>query len=49
MNKEKLIRKIEENFEDIKNALVVNDAFDVIVLFRDYTDEVIRIIEEEME
>ena len=49
MNKEKLIKRIEENFDDMKNALVVNFAFDEVGLFRDYTDEIIKIIEEEME
>lgn len=49
MNKESLIKKIEENFNDMKDALVENYASDFIPLFRDYTDEIIQIIEEERE
>lgn len=49
MNKEKLIERIEENFDDMENALINNCAFYEIELFRDYTDEIIKIIEEEME
>lgn len=49
MSKENLIKRIEENFADIEDALVENCAFDYVQLFRDYTDEIIKIIEEEME
>ena len=48
MNKEKLLKRIEENFEDMEDALIENCAFDYIQLFRDYTDEIIKIIEEVM-
>ena len=48
MSKENLIKRIEENFDDMEDALVENCAFDYAQLFRDYTDEIIKIIEEEM-
>jgi hypothetical protein len=47
MNKDRIIKRIKENFEDMENALVENCAFDYIPLFDDYTDEIIKIIEEE--
>ena len=49
MSKENLIKRIEENFNDMEDALVENCAFQEVQLFRDYTDEIIKIIEEEME
>lgn len=48
MSKENLLKRIEENFDDMEDALVENCAFDYVQLFRDYTDEIIKIIEEEM-
>ena len=48
MNKEQLIKQIEENFDDMKDALINNCAFQEIQLFRDYTDEIIKIIKEEI-
>ena len=48
MKKENLIKRIEENFDDMEDALIKNCAFQEIPLFRDYTDEIIKIIEEEM-
>lgn len=51
MNKDRLIKRIEENYDDIKDALIKNrvgaEEVTLLLLFRDYTDEVIRIIEEE--
>jgi len=47
--KEKIIKKIEENFEDMSSALISGGGIELISLFRDYTDEVIKIIEEELE
>lgn len=47
MNKDRIIKRIEENFKDMEDALIENCAFDYIPLFRDYTDEIIKIIEEE--
>ena len=32
----------------MEDALINNCAFDLIPLFRDYTDEIIKIIEEEI-
>lgn len=49
MDKDRLLRKIELNFNDMEEALVDNCAFDIVPLFRDYTDEIIKIIEEELE
>lgn len=49
MSKESIIKRIEENFDDMEDALVENCAFQEVQLFRDYTDEIIKIIEEEME
>lgn len=49
MDKERLIKRIEENFDDMEDALVENCAFDYVQLFRDYTDEIIKIIEDEIE
>ena len=49
MNKENLIKRIEENFDHMEGALIKNGAFQMAQLFRDYTDEIIKIIKEEME
>ena len=49
MDKEKLIKRIEENFDDMEDALIKNQTSFIVNLFRDYTDEIIKIIEEEME
>lgn len=49
MGKENLIKRIEENFEDMEEALIKNQTYFIVNLFRDYTDEIIKIIEEEME
>ena len=49
MSKENILKRIEENFDDMEDALINNCAFDYVQLFRDYTDEIIKIIEEEME
>lgn len=46
--KEKIIKEINENFEDMEKALVDNGTSFLSILFRDYTDEIIRIIEEEL-
>lgn len=46
--KDRIIKRIEENFDDMEDALVENCAFDYTLLFRDYTDEIIKIIEEEI-
>lgn len=48
MSKESIIKRIEENFDDMEDSLINNCAFDFVGLFRDYTDEIIKIIEEEM-
>ena len=48
LDKDRLLKKIEENFDDMENSLVDNCAFDIVPLFRDYTDEIIKIIEEEL-
>lgn len=47
MDKDRLIREIECNFNDMKDALINNNAFDIIPLFRDYTDEIIKLINKE--
>lgn len=49
MSKENIIKRIEENFEDMKDALIANGGEGLVLLFRDYTDEITEIIEEEME
>ena len=46
--KERLIKRIAENFEDMEDALVASCAFDYIPLFEDYTDEIIKILDEEL-
>lgn len=48
MNKERIIRKIELNYSDMERVLKSNNMPSLIALFREYTDEVIRIIEEEL-
>lgn len=48
MDKEKLIKRIKENLDDMEDALTENCAFDYIPLFRDYTEEILKIIEEEV-
>ena len=47
--KEKIIKEIENNFEDMKDALVENGGSELTPLFRDYTDEIIKIVEMECE
>jgi len=47
-NKEKIIKKIEENFDDMTSALISGGGIELISLFRDYTDETIKIIEKEL-
>ena len=46
MDKEIIIIKIKENLEDMENALIDNCMSEYIELFRDYTDEIIKIVEE---
>lgn len=48
MDKERIIKRIEENFDDMEDALIKNDHLHYVELFRDYTDEIVKIIEEEM-
>ena len=48
-----LIKRIEENFEDMKKACVntygdCEECTELMGVFRDYTDEIIRIIKEEV-
>lgn len=47
MNKDRIIKSIEENFEDMQDALVENGESEYVRLFREYTDEIIKIIEKE--
>jgi hypothetical protein len=47
MDKERLIKRIEENFDDMEDALIKNYHLHYVQLFRDYTEEIIKIIEEE--
>lgn len=51
MNKDILIKRIEENFEDLRDALIRKrigaEEIALFLLFRDYTDEIVKIIEEE--
>lgn len=49
MDKKKIIKRIKENQNDMKNALVENFAFEIIPLFDEYTKEIIQIIEEEID
>lgn len=46
--KEKIIKEINENYEDMEKALRDNETPYLSVLFRDYTDEIIKIVEEEL-
>ena len=46
--KEILIKRIEENFDDMEDALKYFHVVDIKILFREYTDEIIKIIEEEI-
>jgi hypothetical protein len=48
MSKESIIKRIEENFSDMEDALIKNYHMHYVQLFRDYTEEIIKIIEEEM-
>ena len=47
--KEKIIKEIENNFDDMKDALVENGGSELTPLFRDYTEEIIKIVEMECE
>ena len=49
MNKEKIIKEIEECFDDIKKTLTECSAEELLPLFRDYTDEIIKVIQEQKE
>ena len=48
MDKERIIKRIEENFDDMEDARIKNDYLHYVELFRDYTDEIVKIIEEEI-
>ena len=48
MDKERIIKRIEENLDDMEDALIKNCHLHYVQLFRDYTDEIIKIVEEEM-
>lgn len=45
--KDRIIKKIEENFDDMEDALIKNYHLHYVQLFRDYTEEILKIIEEE--
>ena len=51
MNKDTIIKRIEENYDDLRVALVRErigtEEIALLLLFREYTDEVLKIIEEE--
>lgn len=50
MNKEKIIKEIEECFDDLKRACEAEiGGAAIIPLFRDYTDEIIKIIRKNKE
>lgn len=50
MNKEKIIKEIEECFDDLKRACESEiGGAEIIPLFRDYTDEIIKVIQEQKE
>ena len=49
-----LIKRIEENFEDMKKACIdtygdCEECTELMSVFRDYTDEIIKIVKEEKE
>ena len=44
MNKEKIIKEIEECFDDMRTACIEMNAANLVRLFREYTDEIIKII-----
>lgn len=46
MNVEDIIKEIEFNFNDIKKSLKENNAECLTPLFREYTDEIIKIIKQ---
>lgn len=49
MNKEKIIKEIEECFDDMKKKTCEMDNIygpELIPLFRNYTDEIIKIVRE---
>ena len=46
LDKDKIIKDIEDNFYDMKKTCKENNAECLISLFRDYTDEIIKIIKE---
>lgn len=46
--KEKIIKEINKNYEDMEKTLRDNETPYLSVLFKDYTDEIIKIVEEEL-
>ena len=45
MYRQQLIKEIRDNQEDMEKSLVENQASELIPLFKDYTDEIVRLIE----
>ena len=49
MNKDNIIKGIKECFDDIKKTLTECSAEELTPLFRDYTDEIIKVVQGEKE
>ena len=47
MNKDNIIKGIEECFDDMKKTLAEVSAEELLPIFRDYTDEIIKVIQQE--
>ena len=43
-----LIKEIRDNQEDMEKSLVENKTSELIPLFKDYTDEIVRLIESKL-
>lgn len=48
MYRQQLIKEIRDNQEDMEKSLVENQASELIPLFKDYTDEIIKLVESKL-
>ena len=48
MYRQQLIKEIRANQKDMEKSLVENQSLELIPLFRDYTDEIVKLIESKL-
>ena len=48
MYRQQLIKEIRDNQKDMEKSLIENQASELIPLFKDYTDEIIKLVESKL-